>query len=394
MPAHRGLGRPESVGPTAVRLSAVRPPYCSGIARPGPRTSSLLVAAIAAVVVVVLVPARVAGAQAPVAAAWVVVDADTGRVIESVNGRTPMPPASLTKVITALTVVRSLPPSATVPVSGRAAAMPPSKVGMKAGQQWRLDDAMHALLLSSANDAAMALAERVSGSAEAFSGALRATAAQLGMRDTPVLHDPAGLDGPHGLGGGNLVSAEDLAMAARAALGEPRIAPLLATREYRFTAPDGRPRRLVNHNRLLWSYPGAIGVKTGYTRRAGHCLSAAARRDGRAVLAVVLQAQDVYPTTSALLDAGFAAPVPSPPAGQPPPRRSVTLPLPAPFPALPPVPLPALPPVLPSAVAGLPSRGRLPAATAVLALGGVATGSGRALRRSHRPAPASSGAHQ
>ncbi|MDP9070962.1 MAG: hypothetical protein M3N68_06715 [Actinomycetota bacterium] len=349
---------------------------------------------IVAVVVAVVVPARVAGAQTAVAAAWVVVDADAGRVIESVNGRTPLPPASLTKVITALTVVRALPPSATVPVSGRAAAMPPSKVGMKAGQQWRLDDAMHALLLSSANDAAMALAERVSGSAEAFSAAQRATAAQLGMRDSPVLHDPAGLDGPHGLGGGNLVSAEDLAIAARAALAEPRIAPLLSTREYRFTAPDGRPRRLVNHNRLLWSYPGANGVKTGYTRRAGHCLSAAARRDGRAVLAVVLQAQDVYPTTAALLDAGFAAPPPAPAAGQASGRRSAALPLPAPLPAPPSVPLPTLPPLLPGAMAGLPSGGRLSAATAVLALGGVATGSGRALRRRHRPAPASSGAHQ
>ena len=255
---------------------------------------------------------RAAAAEVPPAAAWVLVDAGSGAVLDGANARTPLPPASLTKVVTALAVARSLPPAATVPVSPRAAAMPPTRLGMRAGQVWQVGDALAALLLSSSNDAAMALAESVSGTAERFSATMQDTAAQLGMRDRPVLRDPAGLDGAAGLGGGNLLSAADLAIAARAALDDPRVASVMGLRDHRLTGPDGSPRRLVNHNRLLWSYPGAVGVKTGYTRAAGHCLIAAARRDGRTVIAVVMHGSDVYSTARALLDRGFAmAPPPS-----------------------------------------------------------------------------------
>ena len=311
------------------------------------------------------------------AAAWVVADAGTGRLLESVNGHVPLPPASLTKVLTALTAVWALPPSATVPVSHRAAAMPPTKVGMRAGDRWSLDHTLHALLLSSANDAAMALAERVSGSAEAFAAAMGATAARLGLRHSPVFHDPAGLDGAKGVGGGNLVSAEDVAIVARAALGEPRIAPLVARREYRFTAPDGRERRLVNHNKLLGSYPGAIGVKTGYTRRAGRCLAAAAHRDGRTVVVVVLSAQDVYATATALLDRGFASPAaPSPPtSGRRPGGLLPTLPPPPALPGLPGVPPPGDTLVLATASHVLPTT------SATLGIGGVVVGGVRVARR-------------
>ena len=301
--------------------------------------------ALAALVAIPVLATPVGAQPGGPATAWVVADADTGRLTESVNGQLVLPPASLTKVLTALTVVRALGPSEIVPVSRRAAAMPASRVGMRAGERWRLEDALHALLLSSANDAAMALAERVSGSAEAFADAMAATAARLGLRHAPAFRDPAGLDGPKGLGGGNLVSAEDLAIVARAALHEPRIAPVVARPEYRFTAPDGKERRLVNHNRLLDSYPGAIGVKTGYTRRAGRCLVAAARRDGRTVLVVVLAAQDVYATAAALLDRGFAAPPASPaPAGHRPGGVLPTLGLLPPLPGLPPPAAPRLRP--------------------------------------------------
>ena len=284
-------------------------------------------------------------------------------MIDSVAGHTPLPPASLSKVVTALAVVRALPPDTTVPVSRRAAAMPPSRAGMRAGQRWPLADAMPGLLLASGNDAAMALAERVSGRAEAFSGALHEVAAGVGMRDGPVLRDPAGLDGHLGIGGGNLVSAEDLALAARAALADPRVAPVVGLREHHFVAPDGRPRTFVNHNRLLWSYPGAVGVKTGYTRRAGHCLLAAARRDGRTVIAVVLGSKDALAAAPALLDRGFAAAPPRDAGGRPPalaPRLpALPIPLPPPVPPLPAAPLPvpplavgppALPPISRAAV--------------------------------------------
>jgi D-alanyl-D-alanine carboxypeptidase len=244
------------------------------------------------------------------------VDADTGKVIDAGNDRVPLPPASLTKVLTALTVVGSLAPDAQdVPVSARAAGAPADKISMKQGEVWTLTDALYSMMLSSANDAAVALAERAGGTVEGFQTMFAATAADLGLADSPVLMDPAGLDGPEGVEGGNLVSARDLAIASRALLNQPELTTIVGTPIYRFVGPDGFHHRLTNHNRLfLQGYTGAIGVKTGFTRRAGHCLIAAARRDGRTMLAVVMNAADPNGSAKALLDRGFSMPVEAEPA--------------------------------------------------------------------------------
>jgi len=162
----------------------------------------------------------------------------------------------------------------------------------------------------SANDAAYALAVRASGSPEAFSGAMDAAARRLGMRDS-TFRDPAGLDGPEGVGGGSAVSAFDLAVLARNVLEVPAIAGTARMREYHFTGPDGVTHFLDNHNRrFLDGYPGAFGLKTGYTSRALGTLVTAARRDGRTLIAVVLGAGDTVGWSAALLDYGFATPVP------------------------------------------------------------------------------------
>jgi D-alanyl-D-alanine carboxypeptidase len=261
---------------------------------------------------------QVAGAQAPATTApvgaapkaYIVVDQATGIVLAGQNARTPLPPASLSKIMTALVAVAALPSTATVSVSDRAAAMPAHKLNMKPGQVWPVGDVLSALLASSANDAAAALAERVSGSVEAFSGALGAMATHLQMADAPVLQDPAGLDDYTSVRGGNLVSARDLAIAARAVLAEPRLAPIVARPITEFVAPDGVPHRLVNHNKLLTRYPGAIGMKTGYTRKAGRGLVAAATRNGRTEIAVILDAVDTYGWAAQLLDATFAQAAP------------------------------------------------------------------------------------
>jgi D-alanyl-D-alanine carboxypeptidase (penicillin-binding protein 5/6) len=240
----------------------------------------------------------------------VVVDADTGNVIDAGNDRLPLPPASLTKVITALAAVSNLPPDADVPVSDRAAGMPADKMSLKAGQVWTLDELLHALLLASANDAAVALAEKAAGTVEGFQAMFASTAASLGMADNPVLADPSGLDGPEGVEGGNLVSARDLAIAARALLSQPQLAEIVATPVYYFNGPDNVRHRLTNHNRgFLTTYAGAVGVKTGFTHRAGACLIGAARRNGRTMLAVVLHGPNPLLNAEALLDKGFATPV-------------------------------------------------------------------------------------
>jgi D-alanyl-D-alanine carboxypeptidase len=239
----------------------------------------------------------------------VVVDADTGAVIERGNERTPLRVASVLKVLTAVVVVEHLAPDDEVPVSARAEGMPARRIQLKQGEVWRVDHLLHALLLVSANDAAVALAERAGGSMEGFEDLYVSTAVRLGMADNPVLRDPAGLDDEFSVAGGNLVSARDLAIATRAFLAYPELASIVTMPESSFTGGDAEPHRLLNHNRLLRLYPGAIGVKTGYTKRAGHSLIAAARRDGRTMVAVVIGAPDPYGSAVALLDKGFSVPV-------------------------------------------------------------------------------------
>jgi D-alanyl-D-alanine carboxypeptidase (penicillin-binding protein 5/6) len=225
------------------------------------------------------------------------------------NDRTPLPPASLTKVLTALVAVAALKPTDTVPISDRAAAMPAHKLNMKAGEVWPARDVLSSLLASSANDAAAALAERVSGSLEDFHLALEKLARHLQMADAPTLQDAAGLDDSFSVRGGNLISARDLAIAARAALAQPRLAAIVGRPITEFVGPDGVHHRLVNHNKMLTRYAGAIGMKTGFTRRAGRGLIAAATRNGRTEIVVVLNTPDTYGWAAQLLDAAFAHPV-------------------------------------------------------------------------------------
>ena len=279
---------------------------------------SVLRGVVAAVVAVLALasPAAAGAQEAPPAPpppppprAWVLVDADTGAVVEGGNERQPMRVASVFKVLTALVVIENLDITADVPISVRAQSMPARKMQLEAGEVWKASDLLHALLLVSANDAAVALAERTGGSLEGFAGMLVRTAERLGLSDTPLLKDPAGLDDEFSVDGGNLISARDLAIAARAFLAYEDLVRIVGVPEFRFTGGDGAPHRLLNHNRLLKTYPGAIGLKTGYTKRAGHSLLAAAQRDGRTMIAVVVGAADPYRSASLLLDKGFGVPV-------------------------------------------------------------------------------------
>jgi serine-type D-Ala-D-Ala carboxypeptidase (penicillin-binding protein 5/6) len=226
------------------------------------------------------------------------------------NDHVLLPPASLTKLLTAMIAVDWLPPGTLVPVSPEAANVYPDRVGMKAGQQWPLDITVHALLIFSANDAAYALAERVGGSLNGFATIMHEAAAQLGMSDGFVLRDPAGLDGTEGVGGGNLLSAWDVAIAARDVMANPALASIVGLPTYQFTDPAGIVHDIANKNGyFLQSYPGAIGVKTGFTDPAGFCVAEEAQRAGRAMLAVVMKGESSYQTAADLLDEGFATPL-------------------------------------------------------------------------------------
>jgi D-alanyl-D-alanine carboxypeptidase len=220
-----------------------------------------------------------------------------------------MPPASLTKLLTAVIAAQTLRPTDTMTVSVRAAGEPARKIGMKAGEVWTFQDALYCLMLSSANDAAAAIGERIGGSLENFAAIMTAAGHNLGLADSPVLQDPAGLDDNFSVAGGNLLSARDLAIIARAALAQPSVAAAVGTPRYSFVGPDGAHHRLTNHiYSFLTTYPGAIGLKPGLTQRAGPGLALAARRNGRTLIAIVLDAPDTSASAIGLLDKGFAMP--------------------------------------------------------------------------------------
>jgi D-alanyl-D-alanine carboxypeptidase len=245
----------------------------------------------------------------PQASAYVLVDVGTGNVLAGQDEDLRLPPASLTKVLTALVAVTYLPQDALVTGTRISENAYPNRVGMEIGRPWPLNDTLHALLVMSANDAAYAIAGRISGSVTAFGAVMERSAAQIGMTDHPVFHDPAGLDGTEGVGGGNLVSARDLAIAGRDLLSVPELAGIVKEKTYYFVDPEGEAHYLAGTNSyFMYGYSGAVGIKTGFTDRAGQCIMAAATRDGRTMLAVVLNGYN--PTQSAidLLNQGFATP--------------------------------------------------------------------------------------
>src|SRR3954451_18563200 len=238
---------------------------------------------------------------------YLVADAGTGAVIAAKNEHQPLLAASTIKILTALAALERLPLSSTVPVSARAAAQPAMKISTTEGSVWKIDDALHALLIVSANDAAYAIAERTSGSIEKFAVDAQATAKRLGLRDT-TFRDPAGLDDRASFGGGSRTSASDLSIAARNALAVPAIANTSKLLTYRFTDPNGVGRELSNHNKgVLTTYPGAIGLKTGYTKAAGRTLVTAATRGTRTCVATVMGTWDDTGWASSPLDQCFAS---------------------------------------------------------------------------------------
>jgi D-alanyl-D-alanine carboxypeptidase len=125
------------------------------------------------------------------------------------------------------------------------------------------------------------------------------------MTDTPLMRDPAGLDDKRSIRGGNLLSARDLAIAARAYLAVPGLAAVAVAPEHVWTGGDGKPHSVTNQNRFLGQYEGAIGLKTGATQKAGLTFVAAATRGGRTLIAVVLNSRDHYASARFLLDQGF-----------------------------------------------------------------------------------------
>jgi D-alanyl-D-alanine carboxypeptidase len=229
-------------------------------------------------------------------------DLNSGRVLWQRNPLEHLHIASLTKMMTALRVVRSSSPNAPVLITKQAVDSAGSKVGvLPLGKDVRLETMLYGLLLPSGNDAAMALAQHVSGSESAFVEGMNAEAARLGMGCTHYT-SPSGY-----INARNYSCAADLAELAHVDLEQPLLARIART--YKAVLPfpiKGGKLYLYNNNPLLiYGYPGLTGLKTGYTELAGKCLVATAERDGVRLGVVLLNSGNPGTQARQLLDAGF-----------------------------------------------------------------------------------------
>ena len=237
----------------------------------------------------------------------VLMDAKTGEVLVAKNENAALPPASVTKIMTLLLVMEAVDEgrvslSDTVTVSERAAAMGGSQVYLKVGEEMCLEEMLKCVVIASANDCAVALAEHVAGSEAAFVALMNKRAAELGMLNTHF-ENTNGLDDTVE---NHVTSALDIALMSRALISHPKI--LEYSSIWQDTIRDGA-FGLTNTNRLVRFYRGCTGLKTGSTARAKFCMSATAERDGVSLIAVIMAAptRDARNNAAAaLLDYGFA----------------------------------------------------------------------------------------
>lgn len=224
-----------------------------------------------------------------------------GTTIWSHQADQKVPPASLTKIMTALLVLERANLNATVTISPTVARETGHRLRLRAGEKYRVRDLLAAMLIESANDAACALAEHIGGTEARFAEIMNARAAQLGMKDTRYTN-AAGHHHPD-----HYTTANDLVIVTEAALARPLFRELVSKVRYDIRTVNGKRRfKLENSNKLLPKYEGMVGVKTGYTPEAGRCLVALAERDGVEVLIVLLRAKNRWNLAEKMLDTAFA----------------------------------------------------------------------------------------
>jgi D-alanyl-D-alanine carboxypeptidase len=230
----------------------------------------------------------------------VVVDDASGEILWARDANTPVAPASLTKTMTALVVLDHARLTDTVSVRVDSRRMPGSTVmGLYPGEDLNVEDLLYGLMLPSGNDAALALAEYVAGTREAFADLMNDKAQALGLTGSHFVN-------PHGLDAtGHVSTAYDMAMISREGMRDPTYHALAAARSYE--TPHGKGYRLGNLNQLLWRYPGADGVKIGFTNAAGRAIVGSATRDGHRVFVAMMRSADIYADSAALLDWTFAS---------------------------------------------------------------------------------------
>ena len=251
-----------------------------------------------------------AEAAAETAQSACVINAATGDIVFEKNAEERLPMASTTKIMTAYVALKNSTPKDIVNVSMNAQQQEGSAMYISAGEQFYMEDVLYGLMLNSGNDAAVAIAEHISGDVGSFVDLMNKAAWEIGA-DNTMFCNPNGLPNP-----AHRTTAKDLANITRKAMQIPEFRRIVSTASRTvWQAPrtteagtEVLPKayELYNHNKLLNMYDGAVGVKTGYTETAGRCLVSAAERDGMVFIAVTLNDNDDWNTHAQLLDQAFA----------------------------------------------------------------------------------------
>ena len=223
---------------------------------------------------------------------------DTKSFLYEKNADEPMPMASTTKIMTALVALENSELSELVHVNASAVGIEGSSAYLKEGDVLSMEELLYALLLGSANDAAVAIAEHISKDVESFVSLMNARAEELGLLNTHFVN-PHGLDDKE-----HYTTARELALIAAEALKNENFKKISSTYKKTFTNGE-RTRTYVNHNKLLNLYDGSIGMKTGFTKRSGRCLVGAAERDGLTFVSVTLNAPSDWSDHTKLFDYGY-----------------------------------------------------------------------------------------
>jgi D-alanyl-D-alanine carboxypeptidase (penicillin-binding protein 5/6) len=236
------------------------------------------------------------------ARAVTVIDATSGKILYAKNPDLRCPPASTTKLMTAIVTLDKADLKDIVTISRNAARVRPHKAGFKEGERVTVEELLNAALIGSANDAAVALAESVAGSEEGFVELMNKKALAIGATNTRFIN-PNGLPGQ-----GQYITAHDLAKIMDYALLYPKIREIIGTRVAQVSTTAGNTKMIRNTNRLLWSEDDLVGGKTGFTNKARHCFVCAAERRNEKIVVALLGSpsrSDLWKETAILIDKGF-----------------------------------------------------------------------------------------
>ncbi len=226
---------------------------------------------------------------------------ENGKILFSKNADSQMSMASTTKIMTSLLAIEAAIPDKEITVTKEMISVEGTSMGLIAGDSVSMEELIYGMLLQSGNDAAHTVACVMAGNEEEFAKLMNKRAAEIGMKNTSFA-TASGLDRDN-----HYSTAYDMALLAAECIRNPVFASVCSKKSARLTY--GNPpysRTLTNHNRLLWSYEGCIGIKTGFTRKSGRCLVSAAKRNGITLVAVTLNAPNDWDDHISMFDYGFS----------------------------------------------------------------------------------------